>query len=84
VNPAVAERPLPVRDLPRTIGRADASLRSPNSSGGGGLTLEARLDCVWEGLRADGAADCPVCGARMAAGPPGHAARCGGCGSRLR
>jgi hypothetical protein len=84
VNPAVAERPLPVRDLPRTIGRADASWRSPDSSGGGGLTLEARLDCVWEGLRADGAADCPLCGGQMAAGPPGQAARCAHCRSRLR
>ena len=84
MSPAIAERPLPVRDRPRTIGRADAQERSPDSSGGGGLTLEARLDCVWEGLRADGAAECPVCHGQMTAGPPGHAARCGGCASQLR
>ena len=81
MSPAVAERSLPVRDRPRTIGRADASLRPLDSSGGGGLTLEERLDCVWEGLRADGAAECPVCHGRMAAGAP---ARCSDCGSRLR
>lgn len=48
--------------------------------GGGGLTLEERLDCVWEGLRADGAAECPVCHGGMAVGA---AARCDSCGSRL-
>ena len=84
MSPAIAERTLLVRDLSRTIGRADASLRSPDSSGGGGLTLEARLDCVWEGLRADGAAECPLCGGQMTAGPAGQAARCDGCRSRLR
>ena len=84
MSPAVAERPLPVRDRPRTIGRADAQGRSPDSSGGDGLTLEARLDCVWEGLRADGAAECPVCDGRMTARAPGHPARCSGCGSQLR
>ena len=83
MSPAVATRPLLDRRASRTIGRADASLRSPDSSGGGGLTLEARLDCVWEGLRADGAAECPVCHGTMAAGPRGHAGRCGDCGSRL-
>ena len=84
MSPAVATRPLLDRRLPRTIGRADASLRSPDSSGGGGLTLEARLDCVWEGLRADGAAECPVCHGQMTARAPGNAARCGGCASQLR
>ena len=84
MSPAVAERLLPVRDLPGTIGRADASLRSPDSSGGGGLTLEARLDCVWEGLRADGAAECPVCHGQFTVGSPGHAARCGTCSTQLR
>jgi hypothetical protein len=84
VSPAVAERPLPVREPPRTIGRADASLRSPDSSGGGGLTLEERLDCVWEGLRADGAAECPVCGGPMRAQTQGRTARCSGCRSQLR
>jgi ribosomal protein L37AE/L43A len=53
-----------------------------NCSDGGRLTLEQRLDGVWEGLHAAGAADCPVCGARMERdGEAGG--RCGGCGSSL-
>jgi hypothetical protein len=53
-----------------------------NCSDGGGLTLEQRLDCVWEGLHAAGVADCPVCGGRMEDTGDG-AARCGSCGSSL-
>jgi hypothetical protein len=57
--------------------------RSQNCSDGGRLTLEQLLDGVWEGLRAAGVADCPVCGSRMdAAGADGG--HCGGCGSTLR
>lgn len=52
------------------------------SDGGGRLTLEQRLDSVWEGLRAGGAAECPVCGGRMEAHGDGTA-RCLGCGSEL-
>ena len=51
-------------------------------SDGGRLTLEQRLDGVWEGLHAAGVADCPVCGGRMKGGADG-AARCAGCGSSL-
>ena len=51
-------------------------------SDGGRLTLEQRLDGVWEGLHAAGVADCPVCDARME-GTGDGAARCGGCGSVL-
>ena len=83
MSPAVAERPLLARDPSRTIGRADA-LRSPDSSDGGGLTLGRKLDSVWEGLRADGAAECPVCHGTMAAGARGHAPRCGSCSTQLR
>jgi len=50
-------------------------------SGGRGLTLEQRLDSVWEGLRADGAAECPVCHGAMRHGE--RFARCGDCGSKL-
>jgi hypothetical protein len=50
-------------------------------SGGGRLTLEQLLDSVWEGLHADGAAECPVCHARMARAA--GEGRCGGCGSHL-
>jgi ribosomal protein L37AE/L43A len=53
-----------------------------NCSDGGRLTLEQRLDGVWEGLHAAGAADCPVCGAQMQGVGEG-AARCGGCGSAM-
>jgi hypothetical protein len=57
------------------------SARCPDRSGGGGrLTLEQRLDSVWEGLRADGAAECPVCGGRMEGL---DFARCTSCGSEL-
>ena len=48
--------------------------------GGGRLTLEQRLDSVWEGLRADGATECPVCDGRMEGSSP---ARCHDCGSEL-
>ena len=50
-------------------------------SGGRGLTLEQRLDGVWEGLRADGAAECPVCHGTLRHGE--RLARCGDCGSTL-
>ena len=48
---------------------------------GGRLTLEQRLDRVWEGLFTAGAAECPVCHASMERA--GDAARCGGCGTTL-
>ena len=51
-------------------------------SDGGRLTLEQRLDGVWEGLHAAGVAECPVCGGRME-DDGGDAGRCGGCGSSL-
>jgi hypothetical protein len=56
--------------------------RSTNCSDGGRLTLEQRLDGVWEGLHAAGVADCPVCGHRMDAAGEG-VGRCGGCGTTL-
>ena len=56
--------------------------RSTNCSDGGRLTLERRLDSVWEGLRAAGVADCPVCGSRMDATGDGGG-HCGGCGTKL-
>jgi hypothetical protein len=53
----------------------------PRISDGGGLTLGRKLDSVWEGLHAAGAAGCPVCGARMERS--GGVGSCGGCGSTL-
>ena len=78
---ALAAPPL-LLDPPGNLGRADASQRRPDSSGGRKLTLQQKLDSVWEGLRADGAAECPACGGTL--GLTGHrTARCGGCGSQL-
>ncbi len=81
--PAVAERPRALTGSPHRSGRAGADGSPLERSGGGRLTLEQRLDRVWEGLHADGAADCPVCHGRMGAVASGSAARCGGCGSTL-
>ncbi len=50
-------------------------------SGGRRLTLEQRLQGAWEGLRADGATECPLCHARMVARERGGA--CTGCGTQL-
>lgn len=72
----LSRRPLSARDLGRT--RAD---RRGDSSGGGRLTLEQLLDGVWEGLHADGAAECPACGGRMSRVEAGGA--CSGCGTML-
>jgi hypothetical protein len=64
-------------------GTDDAAMRrfAAVCSDGGRLTLEERLDCVWEGLSAAGAAACPLCGGRMLREI--DAARCTGCGSTL-
>lgn len=76
----------PARGSKRRAGRRDDLARrrqagcSPRPDGGGRLTLEQRLDSVWEGLRAGGAAECPVCRGRMEGFGP---ARCAGCGSEL-
>ena len=79
----LTQRPLPwFTDPSRKLGSADVR-RPRESSDGGRLTLEQRLDGVWEGLRADGVAECPVCRAQMHAAAGGAAGRCGGCGSTL-
>jgi hypothetical protein len=52
-------------------------------SDGGRLTLEQRLDRVWEGLLAAGAAECPMCGSEMERTPAGDAGSCTGCGTTL-
>lgn len=48
---------------------------------GRGATLEERLEAAWTAVRAEGNAECPVCGARLS--PEDGAARCTGCGSQL-
>ena len=74
MSPAVAERPLLVGGPSQAIGSSD----------GGRLTLGRKLDSVWEGLHADGAADCPVCGGEMAFAPHRGVARCRTCSTQLR
>ncbi len=80
---ALAERPQRLfGDPPRKLGSAGVR-RSTESSGGGRLTLEQRLDSVWEGLAADGAAECPVCRGRITRVAGAPAAQCGDCASSL-
>ena len=74
----LTERPLFANPSPE-LGSVDV-WRSPKRFDGGGLTLEEKLDCVWEGLHAVGLAACPVCDSQMAAGEPSS---CADCGSRL-
>ena len=45
------------------------------------MTLEERLQGVWRSLHADGAAECPLCRARMTRVAGGG--ECGSCGTRL-
>ena len=80
---ALAERPARLFvDPPRKLG--SAGVRRPfDSSGGGRLTLEQRLDSVWEGLHAGGAAECPVCRGRMRQAAGDGPAGCQDCGSAL-
>jgi hypothetical protein len=66
-------------ELPLTPERERAQTKV--SSDGGRLTLGQKLECVWEGLSAAGAAPCPLCGGRMLRAV--DAARCTGCGSTL-
>lgn len=58
-------------------------LIASDAQAGGRLTLEQRLDGVWEGLRAGRAVACPVCQTEMALADGAVAARCATCGSTL-
>jgi hypothetical protein len=78
VSALAAPPPLTQMPLLPEGGSASEQLRR---SDGGRLTLEQRLDRVWEGLLAAGAAECPVCGGEMERS--GAAGRCGDCGTRL-
>jgi hypothetical protein len=68
---AVLESPLPLF----------AETRRALAAGGGGATLEARLEEAWHTVQADGRAECPVCRSSMRF--EGGAAHCTGCGSTL-
>ena len=61
--------------------RSQAQFAPPDAGVSRGLTLEERLAGAWDGLKADGEADCPVCRARMSLVE--RAGECSGCGSRL-
>ena len=63
---SAAERPQPDRGASR--------LFEPGS-----VTLEDSILAVWEGLVAEGRAECPVCGDSISA-----EGGCAGCGSELR
>lgn len=62
-------------------GRASERGECGPRSGGGRLTLEERLERIWEGLLAAGAAECPVCEGRLER--VGGRGECGGCGAVL-
>ncbi len=79
----IAERPPRLFvDPPRKLGSAGVR-RPSDSSGGGRLTLEQRLDSVWEGLHLAGVAECPVCGGELSCAAAGMTARCARCGSQV-
>jgi ribosomal protein S27E len=81
VSPAIAEPPRLFRESARPFDSEDAPRRPLTRSDGGRLTLEQKLDRVWEGLHAAGAVECPMCRSRMTRS--GDVARCDGCGSTL-
>ena len=68
----------PARREHELSGGPETPVRSPN---GGRPTLEDRISRVWEGLHADGAAECPVCRGRMDSRQGGG--HCMDCGSTL-
>lgn len=83
MSTALAQRPMPSwGQIPGKLGRTDgpAAARPLERSNGGRLTLEQRLDSVWEGLHAEGAAECPVCRGRMEGLDATH---CTDCGSQI-
>ena len=72
--------PAPLFELPLAPEREQDGAAA--RSDGDRLTLEQRLDCVWEGLVAEGAAACVVCSGRLERTPSGQGI-CRSCGSRL-
>ena len=64
---------------------ADAAMRrfAAVCSDGGRLTLEQRLDRVWEGLSAAGVAVCPVCDGKLERRTGARGGMCRSCGSSL-
>ena len=95
MSAVVAERPRLFRETDRPSRRDDAPRRRPDLTGGDRpTTLEQRLERVWEGLVANGAASCLACGSdgqwtRLTApthasgSHPAAAFRCGDCGATI-
>jgi hypothetical protein len=86
------ERPRPqdplrlFEDVPPARGAgailAPEPVERPAAPAGGRLTLEQRLDRVWDALLTVGSTACPVCAGRMERDPAGGS--CAGCGGRIR
>ncbi|MDQ3647438.1 MAG: hypothetical protein M3433_02420 [Actinomycetota bacterium] len=70
--------PLPAKGHSKLAGDPESPVGRPN---GGRPTLEDRISRVWEGLHADGTAECPVCRGRMTSAI--GEGRCLDCGSSL-
>ena len=73
----------PIAEMRRASSPARRRPSRSDAQAGGRLTLEQRLDSVWEGLHAGGAPACPVCHAPLRSPRGGATAGCGGCGSIL-
>jgi hypothetical protein len=73
--------PSSTRRRPTPRRRLGEAAHAERSLGGGGLTLERKLQSVWEGLSATGAASCPLCDGEMEAAADGGT--CGDCGTQL-
>ncbi len=83
MSATVAERPPRLfDDPPEKLGPPGAP-RPVETSGGGRLTLGRKLDRVWEGLRAGGVVECPLCLGHMVLPAAGGNAQCADCGSSL-
>jgi hypothetical protein len=70
-----------MRRFAAAYGRSEPNRSS--CSDGGRLTLEQRLDCVWEGLSAAGVSVCPVCDGKLERRTAGRGGLCRSCGSTL-
>lgn len=79
----LTERPRSLfADPSPNLGGADVR-HLPQRSDGGGLTLGRKLDRVWEGLHAAGAAECPLCQGTLARAAGDGEGSCGDCGTRV-
>jgi len=84
MSAALVERPWRLRERIRR-GAPARTHRRDEGFGSGRLTLERRLERVWERLADAGETECPLCRSRMTrpAGAAAEPAHCGDCGSVL-